>query len=312
MAARWQVLCAVDTAKAVVPFQHRLRQAKDRLFGYRREPDKDTRTIRDGLLLIEWLGGVSGMMVVEIGTGWQPMIPIVLSLAGARVYMTDLHRLMRPDTFRGALEAIRENQGEIARGLGIAVDEVAHAARDCRDMHPRLRELRLEYLAPCDCRRLPISSGSIDIVMSRAVLEHVPPATIAGIFREACRVLRPTGRMLHEIDHSDHWSHRDRRLNAVNFLRYPDWLFGLTCLNPQNYQNRLRHSEYVGMLEDAGFELQREQRAVHADCVMALEKMRVTQRFHRFEPEELATTSSILLARTRAAADSPAINPAPR
>jgi SAM-dependent methyltransferase len=302
MVARWHVLCAVDTAKAVVPFQHQLRQAKDRLLGYRREPDKDIRTIRDGLLFIEWLGGVSGATVLEIGTGWQPLIPILLSLAGARVYMADLHRLMRLDTFRGALEAIRENQGEIARRLGIGVDSVAHAVRECHYMHQRLRELRLEYLAPCDCRHLPMSTGSMDIVLSRVVLEHVPPAVVQGIFREACRVLRPAGRMLHEIDHSDHWSHRDHRLTAVNFLRYPDWLFRLTCLNPQNYQNRLRHSEYVSLLEEAGFKLERQHRVFNPECAAALRSMRVAERFRRFEPEELATTSSILLARPRAAA----------
>jgi ubiquinone/menaquinone biosynthesis C-methylase UbiE len=56
--------------------------------------------------------------------------------------------------------------------------------------------LRLEYLAPCDCRRLPMSTGSVDIVLSRVVLEYVPPTVIQGIFREACRVIRPAGRML--------------------------------------------------------------------------------------------------------------------
>lgn len=297
MNGRWQILCALDTAKAMAPFQRRLREAKDRVLGYRREPDKDTRTIRDGLMFIEWLGqNLTGAKVVEIGSGWQPMVPILLSLAGAHIYMADLHRLMRLDTFRAALEAIRENRREIASRLGISVDSIDHAARECSDKEERMHELRLTYLAPCDCRGLPFPDGSIDIVTSRTVLEHVPPQVVAAIFHEARRILRPGGLMLHDIDHSDHWSHRDRRLSAVNFLQYPDWLFRLTCANPQNYQNRLRHSEYVGMLGNAGFLLKRQHRDVNPVSMSVLPKMRLARRFRSFDPEDLATTCSILLA----------------
>lgn len=306
MNGRWQILCAVDTAKAMVPFQHRLREAKDRVLGYRREPDKDTRTIRDGLMFMEWLGrNLTGATVVEIGSGWQPMVPILLSLAGARVYMADLHRLMRLDTFRAALEAIRENRDEIASRLGIAVDAIDQAARECSDKEERMHELRLTYLAPCDCRRLPFPDGSIDIVTSRTVLEHVPPRVVAAIFHEARRILRPGGLMLHDIDHSDHWSHRDRRLSAVNFLQYPDWLFRLTCANPQNYQNRLRHSEYLGMLRNAGFLLKRQHCAVNPVSMSVLPKMRMARRFRSFDPEDLATTCSILLAEPRPISTNP-------
>jgi hypothetical protein len=136
-------------------------------------------------------------------------------------------------------------------------------------------------------------------VTSRTVLEHVPPPVVAAIFHEARRVLRPGGLMLHDIDHSDHWSHRDQRLSAVNFLQYPDWLFRLTCANPQNYQNRLRHSEYIGMLGNAGFLVKRQQCTVNSGCVTVLSKMRIARRFRSFDPADLATTCSILLAEPR-------------
>jgi len=295
----WKVKCLIDTAKWALPFQQRLRELKDRVAGYQREPKKDAVTIRDGLTLIEWLGNVSGATVLEIGTGWQPMIPILFSLAGARVYMADLHRLMRTDTFAAALDAIRENRDEIAGRLQIDPGAVDRAARDCQDMESRLQELGLTYLAPCDCRSLPFAPGCIDIVNSRAVLEHVPPAIIAAIFREAYRVLGPGGRMVHLVDHSDHWSHRDPAISAVNFLQYPDWLFRFTCISPQNYQNRLRHPEYVALLEAAGFVVTREQTTVSPACLDALSSLRIAERFRRFHPEDLATTSSILLAGPR-------------
>jgi SAM-dependent methyltransferase len=145
-----------------------------------------------------------------------------------------------------------------------------------------------------------MNPGSVDIVVSRAVLEHVPPPVIAAIFREARRVLRSGGRMLHLVDQSDHWSHRDRSINAVHFLKYPDWIFRLTCVNPQNYQNRLRHSEYRAMVASEGFLLKREEIDVDRACFDALAKMRVDGKFRGFSREDLATTSSILLAETPA------------
>lgn len=281
---KWQLRCLAGTAKAIMPFQKQLRLLKDAMFGYQRNPEQDAQTIRDGLTLIEWLGDLSNQIVLEVGSGWQPMIPILLSLAGAKkVYMTDLHPLMRKDTIDAADQAISENWAEIVARLPDAENRSGQA----RD---------LDYLAPCDCRNLPLPNGSVDIVLSRACLEHVPPEVIAAIFHEAHRILRPNGRMLHLVDYSDHWSHRDPGITAVNFLRYPDWLFRLTCLHPQNYQNRLRHSQYVGMMEGQGFVVRKVRTQVSPTCRDTLATMRVAERFRRFTDEDLATMSSIILS----------------
>jgi SAM-dependent methyltransferase len=141
-----------------------------------------------------------------------------------------------------------------------------------------------------------LNSGSIDLVTSRSVLEHVPPPVIADIFSEAKRLLRPGGRMMHIIDNSDHWAHRDRSITAVNFLQYPDWMFRLTCLNSLNYTNRLRHSEYLALLETTGFKLQRVQGTIDPTCIAALNGIRLAERFRGFEAEDLATTTTMVLA----------------
>ena len=113
--------------------------------------------------------------------------------------------------------------------------------------------------------------------------------------------------MLHLVDHSDHWSHRDRSITAVNFLRYSDSRFSLTCLNPQNYQNRLWHSEYVKMPNAAGFEVLREDKEVKPDCLLALRDIALDRRFSGFAPEDLATTRSTILC--AAAATKPQLVP---
>jgi cyclopropane fatty-acyl-phospholipid synthase-like methyltransferase len=293
----WKLRCTAAGFKALLPFQEQLRLAKDRVLGYQHEPAKDAHTIRDGLSMIEILDCVPGSVILEIGTGWQPMIPVLYSLAGAaRVYTVDLHRLVRHETFLAALGSLRENKQEIAARLCIPEEAVDHVVRECRSFEERCAELRIHYLAPCDCTALPLDAGALDIVVSRAVLEHIPPQVIDKIFGEARRLLRADGRMCHLIDHSDHWSHQDKSISAVNFLRYSDSLFRLTCIHPQSYQNRLRHPEYIEMLTSAGFAVLEERRVCEPANLKALLRLPLAERFRRFSAEDLATTSSTILA----------------
>ncbi len=48
-----------------------------------------------------------------------------------------------------------------------------------------------------DARRLPLADGSVDAILSRAVLEHVPD--VRGAAREMARVTRPGGTVLHFV-----------------------------------------------------------------------------------------------------------------
>jgi len=47
--------------------------------------------------------------------------------------------------------------------------------------------------------------------------------------------------------------HQDKSLSRVDFLRYEDGLYWkLACFNPHAYQNRLRHSDYIGHFRKHG------------------------------------------------------------
>ena len=60
--------------------------------------------------------------------------------------------------------------------------------------------------------------------------------------------------MVHRIDYSDHYSYCDTRLCRYHFLRFSerDWRPFNSCLC---YQNRLRHCDYVRLMELCGFSL---------------------------------------------------------
>jgi hypothetical protein len=258
--------------------------------------------IKEGIKLINFVRSsreITAAVCLELGAGWEPLIPILFSLCGARkVILTDLNRLCSPQTLASAIRALRRNRDAIVTGLGLAgelVDRQLGSAPP--EMDGVFRFFRLEYLAPCDSASVPVADRSVDIVYSRSVLEHVPQPVIEQIFLESRRVLSESGIACHFIDPSDHLEHRDKSISRIHFLRFSDAMFRLMCLNALHYHNRLRHSEYARMLEEAGFEIVKEERNVDPRAVVFAKTQKLASKFSRFAPEDLATVDSLFLAR---------------
>lgn len=91
-------------------------------------------------------------------------------------------------------------------------------------------------------------SNEIDLVISRAVLEHVNdlPAT----FRDMYAALRPGGIAIHLVDLKSHGLHRD---NPLDFLCWPTWLWSL-MYSEKGVPNRLRVNAYRDAVAQTGFE----------------------------------------------------------
>lgn len=114
------------------------------------------------------------------------------------------------------------------------------------------------YLDPADLADLGIdyrtnSSGRFDwdgesfhLVWSRSVLEHVrhPEMTL----NEMARVLKVGGRMVAEIDLEDHYKDRSTAEGVFAFMRYPEWLWNAMTSNRSAYCNRLRASQWIGLI----------------------------------------------------------------
>lgn len=303
---RWQVKCLLDNAKALLPAQDALRRLKRRFLGW--SPDPPARvhwTIEQGLRQVVRVGQaivLGDSAVLEIGSNWQPLIPLLYSAAGTRqVYMTDLHRLCDAESFSVAIGNILNHWTQVSERLGDGATlertraEFETARRLSFDQAQA--RLRVKYLAPIDLRRTTLEPGSVQAVVSRAVLEHIPRQVIADIFAEAARYLSPGGVMYHMVDNSDHWEHLDKSLLRINFLRYSEREFAWTCRNPQNYQNRMRHPEYRRILDGAGFQVEREERALDDRSLRALDTFPLHESFRRFPPEDLAAITSEFLAR---------------
>ncbi len=230
----------------------------------------------------------------EFGAGWDLIIPLVFRAFGVRRHIVaDVRRLASAALVADTLARLEHVSGIRVPGRG------TDGGRP-RDPAGLLRRFGIEYRAPCDARRTGMPAASIDCITSTNTLEHVPPAELPGVIAECRRLLADTGVMSCRIDYQDHYSYADPGCSAYNFLRYGDGWWRL--LNPRlHYQNRLRHRDYLGLLEAAGFEVIDERRRDGTPADLAgIARLGVAPRFAGYAPAELAVRHALIVARPRA------------
>jgi SAM-dependent methyltransferase len=184
----------------------------------------------------------------EFGAGKDLIIPLTYYCLGvAGQVIADIRDLARDEL---VVDAVRRLSGGLVPDLLRAPD----AALGFPGRKQRLAALGITYRAPCDARATGFDDASVDYITSTSTLEHIPADDIRLILRESRRILRPDGRMSMLIDYQDHYSYADSSISAYNFLRFEEreW----ARWNPSlQYQNRLRHSDYLEMFESDGFEV---------------------------------------------------------
>jgi len=230
----------------------------------------------------------------EFGAGWDLIIPLSLYAFGVeRQIIVDVRRLSRPALVSDTI--IRLQGMPAAAGL---VRRPRTQLPAGAAFFPALKQqYGIDYRAPCDARRTGLDAGSIDYITSTNTLEHVPARDIPLILRECHRLLRADGEMSYQIDYQDHYSYFDSRISAYNYLRYSDQ--GWRLYNQSiHYQNRLRHSDYVRLIQEAGFEVL-EQHLVQGspDDLSTIDRLPVARRFARYDRGDLAIRSSFLALR---------------
>ena len=106
--------------------------------------------------------------------------------------------------------------------------------------------------------------------------------------------------MCHIVDNSDHWEHRDKSLTRTNFLRYGDeWLWRIACFNGQNYQNRVRHSDYLNLFHKYGWMTSVAEGIPDAQSLSDLRSLPLAAAFNRRDHRDLPILTSKFVVRRR-------------
>jgi len=237
---------------------------------------------------------VRDCVFLEVGTGWFPTLPICFYLAGAQKCITlDLQPLIKFDRTQYMIGHLECHIADIASLLGEKETTVRSRWMQlsrATDLSGLLSQARIEYIAPADASATDLPDGSVDVVFSNSVLEHVEPDLLVPIMREARRIVKPGGITMHSVDCQDHYSYFDPRISPVNFLRFSsrDWEF---WNNRIQYQNRLRAEDFVSAAVEAGFEILLNRQKPRPELLKNISRLSIANEFRRYSIEQLCTTT---------------------
>ncbi len=195
----------------------------------------------------------------EIGTGRVPLVPLSYWLMGAKKTITiDLNPYLKGELIGESLRYISENKEQIQSLFGPLLDKKRLddllAFSGFADFSTRafLDFCQIDYIAPGNAANTGLPSRSIDFHTSYTVFEHISPEVLKQILEEGNRIIRNNGLFIHSIDYSDHFSHSDKKISAVNFLQYSDDEWMRYAGNRYMYMNRLRHDDFLSLFQSVG------------------------------------------------------------
>ena len=115
-----------------------------------------------------------------------------------------------------------------------------------------LNKYNIQYLAPQKLSDLP--EKKFDICVSTTTLEHFSLQDLNDFLLDVKKILKDDGLVSSIIDYSDHYSHTDKNINSLNFLKFDEneWV---KYNNSYLYQNRLRHQDYRELFNDFNYKI---------------------------------------------------------
>ena len=247
-------------------------------------------------------GDLTGRRVVELGTGWFPIVPLGLALRGAEVVSVDstahLHRRRVALTLQILVDLVASGAISSPEGPRLEVArELAGSAAD-RPLSETLGRLgvSVELGDASDLRELRHAHGA-DLLVSNNTLEHIPGPVIAAIFAEFHRVSSPTALMSHYVDLADHYAGVGGSIGEFNFLTLSPARWALVN-NRLHFQNRLRIGDYRELHARAGWRITRER--CTSRPAAELDGLPFVPPFDTMPPEDLRVVKAHLVSARRA------------
>lgn len=242
-----------------------------------------------------------GKNFFEVGTGRAPLLPIAYYLMGANQTITvDLNPYIKKEIVFEYLQYLKQHQNDIIQIFGQRLNQdrfkklLQFIDGHKFSLHDLLSLCSIQYWAPSDAGRTQIADLSIDFHTSNNVFEHIDEVNLKRILTEGIRILKSNSLFVHYIDYSDHFSHSDSSISAINFLQYNDTEWSRYADNRYMYMNRLRHDDFVRLFKDQSLQILKEEPIVDQRSVEILksDSLPIDSRFKDKSPQILAITGS--------------------
>jgi len=182
---------------------------------------------------LKYLKENNSKTILEIGAGKSLAQNIFLSYSFKQKIeqtLIDVSRMIDLDLFNKAND-------QISKLLGVNKLPFAKSIDDLK------KNYNLNYLAPMSLSQIIKNKLQFDACISSNRLEHLSEDDLKKTFLLLKKIIKKEGIISAAIDYSDHYSHTDKNIDNLNFLRFTndEWNKHNT---PMLFQNRLRHQDY--------------------------------------------------------------------
>ena len=304
-------------SKSDVGLIEKAREWRGYLDNHRRRGEFDLRTYLsdgdeyDALLEAHCGRGLAGARVLEIGFGTRASRLAVLSAAGAMPTGVDLEVPLL-DLKPATLIEIRRKNGieRLAKSVAryFLFDRGARA-RLRRGLAERYSRPDLDYgqIEVRDAADLDLPAGSLDLVISEDVFEHMRPASIEATLGHIRRWLAPTGLALLRPNvytgitggHLAEWNVESVHSRPLEPRRSAPWdhLRGQE-LAPNTFLNKLTRADYRNRFGAAGFEIL-EERDRYPELGAPLMTAAIRGELADYSDEDLFSNQTLFVLRSR-------------
>ena len=218
-------------------------------------------------------------------------------LSDGEILLTDRWPRLRSAYQPAALATVRERFAGLAHSMKREEDRLRVLdGLPERDQGGLLVRIGARYVAPAASERIPAEDGSVDFCLSMGALEHFPPEELRALVAEMARVIRPGGVTSHIVDHRDHLFHGDPTKDCFYHLRFTDEFWRRVEGNPLLHLNRFLRSDYLALLEQAGFEVRYAGHGLHEGETTGVVRERLWGRYREASEEDLRAAVSHFLA----------------
>lgn len=226
---------------------------------------------------------VESKNILEIGSGWVPVLPYLLILEGKAnsVATYDVNEYYNS-------KEINELNSHFSEKFELKLEK-----------HKKYTLLKgVSYFPKTNIMSAKLRD--IDLVLSRFVLEHVTPEDLRSMHNYLFDNLKSGSMVLHLISPSDHRAYTDNSLSLQDFLKYnqEEWNQIQTKFD---YHNRLRLPQYLKILGERFEVLYFEHDSIDftSESYKKFKKINVHEDYSQFSDQELMAGSiNILLIKT--------------
>jgi len=308
----WIVKAAVQKGISFLPLKTHINQffqrrgtgalsLADQHFGWKVGHAKDHLALWD-----RHFSGIerSSAHVLELGTGWYPIVPVYFWLHGVNsMDSLDLYPWISAEHCHTTAKKFIEWQ---SNGLlqsylgdfdGTRWAQLERAANQPMPLSDFFRMIGLRTLVGDTAAPIDGMHVSYEFICSNNTLEHILNSPLVAILKRFQSLISAGGGgSSHFIDLTDHFGHFDRSITSYNFLKFSpvQWRLIDNDIQPQN---RLRWPQYLEIFQQLGYQVL--EADVRPGSIDELRQVKVHHCFSGLSESELAITHGYVIAWVR-------------